>query len=166
MKNSELFLEAKSTLLQLVETINQLNFDEYTQKIEVLDNSSIGEHTRHIIELFQQLILGYETAIVDYDKRKRNLEIQQNVDYATECIANIICSLVNLNKPLLINTVYNQHEMFIESNYLRELMYNIEHCIHHQAIIKIGLSSIGKKVTIENFGIAKSTIIFREKCAQ
>lgn len=166
MKNSELFLEAKSILLQLVETINQLNYDEYTQKIEMLDNSTIGEQTRHIIELFQQLFLGYETAIVDYDKRKRNLKIQENADYATECVANIICSLVVPNKPLIINTVYNQHETFIESNYLRELMYNIEHCIHHQAIIKIGLSSMGKKVTNENFGIAKSTIIFREKCAQ
>lgn len=166
MKNSELFLEAKSVLLQLVETVNQLNYDEYTLKIELLGNSTLGEHTRHIIELFQQLFIGYETANVDYDIRKRNFEIQQNVDYATECIANIICCLEKANKSLLLTSVYNNHETFIESNYLRELMYNIEHCIHHQAIIKIGLSCIGKKVTDENFGVAKSTIIFREKCVQ
>ncbi len=166
MKNPELFLEAKSVLLQLVETINQLNYDEYIQKIELLGNSAIGEHTRHIIELFQQLFTGYETANVNYDKRKRNLKIQQNIEYATECIANIICCLENANKPLLLTTLYNNHETFIESNYFRELMYNIEHCIHHQAIIKIGLSCVGKNVADENFGVAKSTIIFREKFAQ
>jgi len=166
MKNSALFLGAKSALHQLAEVINQLSYDEYTQKIELLSNSTIGEHTRHIIELFQQLSIGYETDCVDYDNRKRNIEIQQNVDYATECIANIICNLVNSNKIMQLKTLYHQNENLIETNYFRELMYNIEHCIHHQAIIKIGLLYLGKELKVENFGVAKSTLIFREKCAQ
>ena len=56
--------------------------------------------------------------------------------------------------------------MVIESNYYRELMYNIEHCIHHQAIIKIALLHLGKTEIVENFGIAKSTIEYRRQCAQ
>jgi hypothetical protein len=30
-------------------------------------------------------------------------------------------------------------EKFIESNYFRELLYNLEHCIHHQALIKVAI---------------------------
>jgi uncharacterized damage-inducible protein DinB len=166
MTDPELFSETKIILFQLLDTINQLNNDEYTQKIELLGNSSIGEHTRHIIELFQQLLTGYETATVDYDNRKRNIEIQQNVNYACQSLSLIINGLELNNKSLLITTVYNQRKNKIESNYMRELMFNIEHCIHHQAIIKIGLLCIGKNVNDKNFGVAKSTIIYKEKCAQ
>jgi len=162
MNDAELITEAKTVLLQLTNTIHNLNDDEYTQKIELLSNSTIGEHTRHIIELFQQLLTGYKTATVDYDSRKRNLDIQQNVAYAAECLADIISNIEMSNKPLMLTTLYNQRTTPIESNYSRELMFNIEHCVHHQAIIKIGLLYIGKSITDKNFGVAKSTINYRE----
>ena len=165
MKNTKLPVEAKKVLLQLIKSINQLNFDEYTCKIELLSTSSIGEHTRHIIELFQQLLNGYDDALIDYEQRNRNITIQENIDYAIECIANIISNLGKENKNIQINSLYNNTSQ-IESNYNRELLYNIEHCIHHLAIIKIGLLSMGIKITDKNFGLAKSTIIYKKKCVQ
>lgn len=164
MKN--LALEAKTVLIQLIDMLYQLNYDEYTEKIGLLTNSTIGEHTRHVIELFQQLSKGYETGIVDYDNRKRNIQIQQNIDYAVECIAHIISNLEREDKPLLLKTAYNCQATLIASNYFREVMYNVEHCIHHQAIIKIAFLSLGKNDMDKNFGVAKSTILYREKCVQ
>lgn len=166
MKEKPIIEEAKEVLKQLIESISTLTYDEYTQKISLLSNSAIGEHTRHIIELFQQLFEGYETANIDYDKRKRNIKIQENIDYAIECIANIICVLDKENKILILHTEISNYENVIETNYYRELMYNIEHCIHHQAIIKIAFLYIGKQELLENFGIAKSTIKHRKQCAQ
>jgi uncharacterized damage-inducible protein DinB len=166
MKDHSIILEAKAVLMQLIESINALSFDEYTQKINLLSNSTIGEHSRHIIELFQQLLLGYEEAIVDYDHRKRNIEIQENIDCAVECIANIICNLKKENKNLKIHTELNNNESVIESNYYRELMYNIEHCVHHQAIIKIAFLSLGKHELLENYGVAKSTIKYKAQYVQ
>lgn len=166
MNNNSLATEARAVLMQLVDCINQLNFDEYTQEISLLSNSTIGEHTRHIIELFQQLLSGYETENINYDNRKRDIRIQENIDFATESIANIVKRLEKNDKRLLLTTLYNNQEMVIESNYYRELMYNIEHCIHHQAIIKIALLHLGKTEIVENFGIAKSTIEYRKSCAQ
>lgn len=166
MDNQSIMLEAREVLMQLVETINQLNYDEYIQKIELLSNSSVGEHTRHIIELFQQLILGYETGGLDYDKRKRNTEIQINIDYAIECIATIISSLEKGDKIISLTTLYNDDETIIQTTYFRELMYNIEHCVHHQAIIKTALLCLGKTQINVNLGVAKSTIIYRKECAQ
>lgn len=159
--NHALFMEAKSVLLQLVRIINDLTFDEYTVPIKALTESSIGEHTRHIIEIFQELFVGYDSGIVNYDARKRNRKIQLEIDFAIECIAEIVTKLDRENIPLEIITVYNEHEAKIKSNYSRELMYAIEHCIHHQAIIKIGLVSLGITEVDTNFGVAKSTVNYR-----
>lgn len=166
MKEQSILEEAKNVLMQLVESLNTFSYDEYTQKNSLLSNSTIGEHTRHIIELFQQLLVGYENNTIDYDKRKRNVEIQQNIDFAIECIANIISNIDLENKKLILKTLYSSSENQIETNYFRELLYNIEHCIHHQAIIKIALLHFGKTEITENFGIAKSTIEYRKQCVQ
>ncbi len=45
----------------------------------------------------------------------------------------------------------------------RELAYCIEHSIHHQALIKAGLITIGlSSLTDKHFGLAYSTIRYRE----
>lgn len=165
MTENHLKTEAKDILLQLLNHINQLTIDEYTEKINLLGNSSIGEHCRHIIELFQELLLGYESGVVNYDNRKRDIRIQNNIDFASECIAHVVSSICKDNKTLKISTLYNNQESSIESNFDRELLYNIEHCIHHQAIIKIGMMSMNIMAVNEGFGVAKSTQIFREQKA-
>jgi uncharacterized damage-inducible protein DinB len=166
LETQSILVEAKEVLMQLIDTISTLSFDEYRQKISLLSNSTIGEHTRHIIELFQQLLQGYDTASIDYDKRKRNIEIQQNIDFAVQCIANIISMLEKENKILELHTALNNNETIIKTNYNRELMYNIEHCVHHQAVIKIAFLFLGKQEFVENFGVAKSTIKYRNQCVQ
>ena len=158
--------EAKDILIQLANIINQLNFNEYNYKIALLSNATIGEHTRHIIELFQQLLSEYDSGNINYDNRKRDIRLQENIDFATEIIENIITDIKKENKKLNITTLSNNQQSVIESNFERELLYNIEHCIHHQAIIKIGLLYLKKIDIHESFGVAKSTIKYRKKCAQ
>lgn len=158
--------EAKVILLQLAKSINVLTLDEYREGIDVLSGSSIGEHSRHIIELFQQLNAGYDEGIINYDKRNRNINIQENIDFATECIAEIIKSLIKENKKLQLIALDNNSEFPVDTNYFRELIYNIEHCIHHQALLKIGFNHLGKTQFNDNYGVAKSTQIYKQKCAQ
>lgn len=166
MPNQPLYNEAKDVLLQLIYTINELSYDDYTAPIPILGNSTIGEHNRHIIELFEQLNSGYEAGIVNYDDRKRDYRLQQEIDFATEALAAIIEGLDKPDKKLTLISLYNNQTTGIESNYLREVMYNIEHCVHHQAIIKIGLIKLNVSVAEENFGVAKSTIKYRKQCVQ
>jgi hypothetical protein len=177
MTGHSIFSEVRTILLQLTNTLFQLNEDEYTMSLEILSNSSIGEHTRHIIELFEIPIKKYESGVIDYDNRKRNVRIQTEIDFAVECINKIISEIEKPNKPIEIVvrlntnksevvTLSNNHSEIVQSNYLREILYNLEHCIHHQAIIKIGLKSLGKNIVDEDFGVAKSTINYRNQCAQ
>jgi hypothetical protein len=51
----------------------------------------------------------------------------------------------------------------MDTNYFRELTYNIEHAVHHMAIIKIGIREVANYVTLPaDFGIAASTIRYKE----
>ncbi len=158
--------EAYRVLQQLIQVINQLDYDEYTLKIPLLSTGTIGAHTRHIIELFEQLNLGYCSGTLNYDDRKREVRIENEIDFATERIAHIIQSLPKPNKTMQLKTLYHDGKDSIETSYERELVYNIEHCIHHQAIIKIGLIYLGKDMLDEAFGLAKSTLLNNLKCAQ
>ena len=153
---------AKDVLIQLVNTINLLNLNEYSYKIALLSNATIGEHTRHIIELFQQLLSGYESGNINYDNRKRDIRLEQNIDFTIKTIGNIITELHKENKKLKIITLSSNKQSIIKSNFERELLHNIEHCIHHQAIIKIGLLYLKKTDTHKHFTVAKSTINYRK----
>lgn len=161
-----LFEDVKNILLKLVTTIHNLSYDEYNKRIPELSNASIGEHCRHIIELFEQLNNGYQSGMINYDNRKRDVRLQSDIDFATEAIAIIIKQLDKPNKQLILVYSLCNEKQEIESNYLRELFYNLEHCIHHQAIIKIGMLHFNLQVNDETFGIAKSTLEYRKQCVQ
>jgi hypothetical protein len=43
------------------------------------------------------------------------------------------------------------------------LVYNIEHAVHHMAIMKIGIREVADYINLpDNFGIAVSTLRYRE----
>jgi len=154
------------TLNELSDLLTQLSDDDFCCPCQDLSNASIGEHTRHIIEMFQCLENQYEAGIVNYDNRKRDYAIQTNTDFAKECIAEILNQVDKENKELQIQQIIDSEELLIQSNYQRELLYNLEHCIHHQALIKVAiLQNVSIEVN-ENFGVAPSTIEYRKQCAQ
>jgi hypothetical protein len=177
MTGHRIFSEVNSVLYQLMNTLIQLNDNEFSMPLDILGKSSIGEHTRHIIELFEKPIKDYELGLIDYDNRERNVRIQTEINFAVECINKILSEIEKPNKSIDIvykpesttaeNDNYTEvNDEVIQSNYFREILYNLEHCIHHQALIKIGLKTLGKNIVDENFGVAKSTINYRAQCAQ
>nr|WP_294776111.1 DinB family protein [uncultured Flavobacterium sp.] len=154
------------TLNELSDLVLQLSDDDYCCPCHDLSNATIGEHTRHIIEMFQCLQNQYETGVINYDNRKRDYLIQTNTAFAKNSIDAILARVDKPNKKLQLQQIVDGEELLIESNYQRELLYNLEHCIHHQALIKVAILQ-SKTIEIdENFGVARSTIEYRKQCAQ
>ena len=151
-----------NTLNELSDLLSQLSADDYTFQCSGLSNATIGEHTRHIIELFQCLMTGYETGIINYDNRNRNYLIESNIEYANQIIDLIICDLEKPNKNITLEQFLNGELVTIETNYFRELLYNLEHCIHHQALIKVALYGATEITISSHFGVAPSTIAYRK----
>lgn len=153
-------------LNELVHLLSQLSEQQYSKPCAELSNGSIGEHTRHIIEMFQCLEEQYELGVVNYDNRERNECIQTNTDFAVQQIKAIQNSLRIENKNLDLQQFVDGEEIRIQSNYHRELLYNMEHCIHHQALIKVAVLKFDNITVDANFGVARSTIEYRNRCAQ
>jgi hypothetical protein len=108
--------------------------------------------------MFQCLENQYDLGVVNYDKRKRNILIQTD----TECNSKYSVNSTKFRKKIKISSCYKllMARKFIESNYFRELLYNLEHCIH-QALIKVAILQC-ETVTIDpNFGVARSTIEYK-----
>jgi cobalamin-dependent methionine synthase I len=155
-----------NSLNELIDLLSQLSQKEYSNSCAELSNASIGEHTRHILEMFLCLENQYDSGIVNYDKRERNTRIQTDTTFAIENIVLIQQNLDKKNKNIELLQLIDGAEIRIGSNYFRELLYNLEHCIHHQALIKVAVLQC-ETVTIDaNFGVARSTIEYRNQCAQ
>lgn len=153
---------------QLQYVIEQLTNEEYTQPIKLLSNSSIGQHTRHILEFFIELNKGYATGIVDYDQRTRNHAIESDKFFTINLIAEITGCLEKPDRELLMNVELGGENPSLQvyTNYYRELVYNLEHTVHHMAIIRIGATSISAVSIPGEFGVAASTLKYRKQCAQ
>ena len=159
----------QNVFVQLTETLNQLSADEYTQPSKILFNASIGQHVRHIIELFLCLEKGYETGVVNYERRKRDYKIETNKDLAIQLLKDIYHRLERPNIDLVMEAEDYENTagvVAIPSNYYREIAYNLEHTIHHMALIRVGMNEVSTIELPQEFGVAYSTIKYRQQCAQ
>ncbi len=155
-----LISQTTAVLRQLTDAINQLEQAEYTLPLETLSGSSIGQHVRHIIEFYQCMMNGYEQSILNYDDRRRDQLIEENSDFALQCMHKILTDLnaADLSRKMTLEVVYDQ-TLQLPTSLARELVYNIEHAIHHMALIKIGIKALNTKIQLPaEFGVAASTL--------
>jgi len=141
--------------------------EQYSKRSQHL-NSSIGQHVRHTIELFQSLINGYEAGVVNYDNRKRDVTIETDKAVAIKMMHYILEAINRPSKKIVLEAGFGEDSdgILIESNFDRELAYNLEHAIHHMALIRVGINELTNIIVPEKFGVAPSTIKHREECVQ
>ena len=157
--------QTTKVLNQVLELIKQLDTEQYSQLLPVLTDNSVGKHIRHIAEFYQCLLNGLSAGSIDYDKRERNILLETDIDYTCEAIKKIIhrIEIIQDNK-LQLNVSYGDSFSVVETSVFRELTYNIEHTIHHLAIVKIGITtSFPEVILLENIGVSHSTIKFQEQ---
>jgi hypothetical protein len=166
-------LHLKAAIANVFEQVDGLLYaltaEQYRMPSKILFNASIGQHVRHIIELFIELDNGYQSGTVNYEKRKRDYRIETDKAVAAAFLTAILNTVERNNKQLVLEAGFsNNAEDMIHSdtNYYRELAYNIEHSIHHMALIRVGVNELSNIPLDENFGIASATIKYRSACVQ
>ena len=137
-----------------------LKDEQFTQRISFLNESTIGAHTRHIIELIQCLTNGYEKGEVDYINRERNLNIEQNKNVAIHELHTVAIHIQHKDKKmdLLAENLLNENIIRVSTSYFREIEYNKEHTIHHLALIRVALREMNLKIVNDSFGVAHATL--------
>ncbi|MFT3678889.1 MAG: hypothetical protein QM791_01375 [Ferruginibacter sp.] len=154
---------------QLGLVLNELSDEVYCKPSNHLFKATIGQHVRHIIELFIELDKGYETGLVNYEKRKRDYRIETNRFFAASLLDELLNTFNRMDKQLMLEAGFTADKddiIHIHTNYYRELAYNIEHTIHHMALIRVGINELSTIEMDENFGIASATVKYRKACAQ
>jgi uncharacterized damage-inducible protein DinB len=166
----QLYHSLQTVFVQLNDSLQQLSDKQYTQPSARLFHASIGQHVRHIIELFICLQKGYNTGVINYEKRKRELLIETDKEFARELLTGILQSINKPDKVLLLEANYNEESeetLLIETNYYREIVYNLEHTVHHMALIRVGINEVSSIDVPNEFGVAASTIKYKKTvCAQ
>lgn len=156
----------KQNLSENIDLLLQLTNEEITLPFPELGNASIGEHMRHIIELLGLLVDNYHIGSINYDKRKRDIILQTDKKEAIKILEKYRSEIDKPNRSLsLTHNCFSDTET-LETNYFRELLYNLEHSIHHQALIKVVLYHLPHIKIPNSFGIAPSTLEYRKQCAQ
>ena len=154
---------SKKQLFELKSILNQIKDSDYSKILVVLENGTLGRHVRHILEFYECLFISNSGDTVCYDDRKRNLLLEENVRFACDYIDEIVDRIeqVDINKRLLLKSKYGSAEIIMESSLFREITYNIEHTVHHLAIIRIAISTELKYIDLSStFGYADSTVQF------
>ncbi len=156
-------------LSSLRDLLEQLDNASYCYVSKWLSEATIGQHVRHVIELVQCLEAGYEAGVVNYDERKRDKKIETDKHYAIEAVNNLLASVNRHDKDIHVNGCYDANKDVLTtviSTYNRELVYNIEHAVHHMALIKVGLKELDIDLINEEFGVGYATVQYRKLCVQ
>ena len=153
---------------QLKSLIEQLNDKQYAEKSPLLLGGSIGKHTRHVLEFYDIFIYSYYTGIINYDQRERNENYEKYREIAIQKIEEICEGVLKIDEDfsIILEANYSGYNGFvnrIQTSVLRELAHNLEHSIHHMAIIKIAVMHQYPKVDIgDGFGVAFSTLNYEK----
>ena len=162
---------ARKILSQLADIAHRISPGDFSRPSEVLGGASIGQHIRHIVEFFTIFEEGCKSGVVNYDKRRRNVLVETDKNLALNSLSQIRAFVTTLSgdAPLRLAVSYSPgqaeyHE--VHTSLMRELVYNIEHAVHHMAMIRIGLKEVAAYVqSDDDLGIAASTVRYSRATA-
>lgn len=187
----ELQFPIQGLLLQLQDVLERMDDAQYTTRVEILSGATTGQHVRHVLEFLEELQNGYDSGLVNYDRRRRSLELETSRHAAVRMLTSLVSTVDRPEKDLMVAAdVYGsaaadgsgfgaegaaaadamksggEDAVVIRTNYSRELLYNIEHIVHHMALLRVAISVVAGSIRLPaGFGVAASTLKYRQRCA-
>ena len=137
----------------------------YTSALAGVASGTVGAHYRHVLEHFVCVLEGLTSRRINYDARKRDIQIETSITYArvvTEALIEdfrtISPTLFERECSVIYTVAYGDSEPEeVRSTVAREIMFSVGHAIHHYAIIKLLCAGLGVQLPYE-FGVAPSTL--------
>ena len=152
---------------QMITFITDLNDAEYQYSAAPWFDSSIGQHLRHIVDLFLALKDRTDTENINYDIRRRGAAIETVRKVGLAELSDIrkwmtSITAIDINQEISVSTEValssQQTETFV-SSFGRELCFASSHLTHHLAIMAVIAKMAGKKVD-PTLGLAPATATF------
>jgi uncharacterized damage-inducible protein DinB len=126
-------------------------------------SGSPGAHVRHCLDHVAAFLDGAASGRMSYDHRRRGTAIETDRAAALAQIVALTTAVLDLDPGLLIRPVRLEVRLdahgttsIVQSTVARELMFVINHTIHHNATMALLLSEIGTDLP-HRFGVAPAT---------
>jgi uncharacterized damage-inducible protein DinB len=126
-------------------------------------SGSVGAHLRHILDHVNALLAVDRTGGITYDHRQRDTALEQSRLVAIAALGRAATDLrARLNywaeRPLALQTIVRRGGPLVpvSTSLARELVFVLQHTIHHQALIALLLNQRGMELPSQ-FGYAPST---------
>ncbi|GAB4233314.1 MAG: hypothetical protein Tsb0034_06500 [Ekhidna sp.] len=158
---------AKELLGQLRDVIDACEGQDFSKPLDELSGATFGQHVRHTLEFFLCLFDAKNEEVINYDQRKHDQLIETDPKLARSVIQSIQVFLSDNEEDFAVKFAanYSQEEgrdVVMKSSFYRELAYNIEHAIHHMALLKVAVNQSLTYIKLpDHFGVASSTIRYR-----
>ncbi|MRI31949.1 DinB family protein [Endozoicomonas sp. OPT23] len=154
---------------QLIEFVESLSEEDYRFNDSELFMSSIGQHLRHILDLYQVMIEPQQEDLVDYDVRRRGLALESEKEAGLVELRDLrswleALPVESLKQGVLVKTEVLLSEtcsVQLPSTFARELVFTASHLTHHLALMVTIAKVIGHKVD-DAVGLAPATNTFVE----
>jgi hypothetical protein len=172
-ENRELLQSVVETLHRGETLLAEISDENYTRKIPVAFNASIGGHYRHCLDHFRSLLDAAKSGDLNYDHRERGTLIETDRFAALNATRELITGWRHLNlmffsRPLNVTckTSYATNDsQSSPSTVGREVMYAVAHAVHHYALIGVMGGLMGLTMPA-GFGVAPSTLKHQQETAK
>lgn len=157
-------IEVFDQLSNFIESIDDQTYQQYSRP---LFDSSIGQHLRHILDIYQALIRNKQDNIIDYDIRLRGIPLETDrCDALTtlKAVREWLTELTpdDMRRSISISTevaISEQHSALFQTSFGRELFFASNHTIHHLALMVTLAKVLGCQVS-NGYGVAPATATF------
>jgi hypothetical protein len=127
----------------------------------------VGPHLRHVIEHYEALVRCQGDAVVDYDRRPRDRELERTPALARARLEALLRQLAGWPDAMLQNAIRVQgkggpageFDFVTSSSIGRELVFLASHTTHHFALLQMHCLQHGI-ATDPNLGQASATVAY------
>jgi uncharacterized damage-inducible protein DinB len=126
-------------------------------------SGSIGAHVRHVLDHVKVLVDRPRHRTITYDHRERDTAIEQDRAAGIAALRRVSYRLAAaMDAPpdeiltLEVLVEHDQPPIGVSTSLAREVVFALQHTVHHQAIISVLLQQAGV-VTPPRFGYAPAT---------
>jgi len=172
-ESQELVHSVLETLEQGEVLLTQLTDEDYTRKVAVAFNASIGGHYRHCLDHFRSLLDAAIQGDLNYDHRERGTLIESDRFAALNATRELREGYEHLDPmfsmrslKVTCKTSYaTSGSQASPSTVGREIMYSVAHAVHHYALIGVMCGVMGLRMPT-GFGVAPSTLKHQAEAAK
>lgn len=152
-----MIIAIEKNLQRGINLLHNISDNEYSNCSVAPYYSSIGNHIRHVLDVFACIFDGLETGIIDFSKREKDVMAETNRNVGLRYFDTIIEKLQNINEYSLEHKVrifddLGSGKVCADYTLGGALMQAQSHAIHHFATIGYIIEQLKISLPVKDFG--------------